>query len=88
MWICDPEFLEQKPINIFHRHMDKEFAVPENPEELKNFYWLMRKTFCLTGKECFLEISADDYFKMLPQWEICAAGTGTGISGGVSLYPL
>lgn len=63
MWICSPEFLKNKPFSTFHRQLEQHFSAPPHPDHLKNFHWLVRKTFLFTGRECALEISADDYFK-------------------------
>ena len=64
-WIVDESFLGLTPINVFHKELHKELN-PQHAAELKNRHMLVRKVFDFRGenKKAFLNITADDYYKL------------------------
>lgn len=68
-WVCDPAFSELKPLPIFHKEHDKTFNCPPHEKCLENVHTLFRQKLELTstaivGNAVFLDISADDYYKL------------------------
>lgn len=65
-WICNPRFADLKPRQMLHRQLDAAFQLEEHREDLKNNHTLFRKKVeIMSGtKEVFLDISADDYYKV------------------------
>lgn len=63
MFICHKDFADVKPINVFHKEMEK--VKLEHPEELLNRHILFRKKAELGKfKNATLQITADDYYKL------------------------
>lgn len=65
-WICDPEFQGLRPLETLHGHLDKDFVEEPHREELKNVHTLFRKKITIKHdvKQVWLDISADDYYKL------------------------
>lgn len=65
-WICSPKFADVEPRDLLHRQLDKSFILEEHRPDLKNNHTLFRRKVELkeTPKECYLDISADDYYKL------------------------
>ena len=64
-WICTKDFSDEKPINLFHKQLDKK--KPELPEHLKNIHMLTRKKLHVNkkvGSKYKIRITADDYYKL------------------------
>ena len=62
MWICDPAFLQRKPVQILHKQFGKN---PPVNESLQNRHMLVRrKFFACAGEKLTLHITADDYYKL------------------------
>ena len=63
-WICSKEFYNEKPIDLFHKQLDKRDI--ELPKELQNVHMLVRKSFELNElKDSYrIRITADDYYKL------------------------
>lgn len=66
MWLCDPDFLGRRPIQTFHKQMDKAFVRAEHPEELRNRHMLVRRAFQADAAQGLweMDITADDYYKL------------------------
>lgn len=64
-WISSPAFRDLAPRNVFHKELEKSSMTPHR-EDLQNYHMLVRKTFSVNRKrgQVFLDISADDYFKL------------------------
>ena len=61
-WITTYEFENLKPVNVFHRQLEK-ITIPKEP--IENRHLLFRKKFELEEVEqSFIRISADDYYKL------------------------
>ncbi|NHN31302.1 family 78 glycoside hydrolase catalytic domain [Paenibacillus agricola] len=77
-WIMDDAFKGLEPINLFHKEMEpKQF---EHKEDLKNLHMLARKSFVLSGgiTDAFLDISADDYYKVYINGKFVGQGPAQG----------
>lgn len=75
-WITSEEFAELKPINVYHRQMDKREIISEGR---KNSHILFRKNFSAddSGKT-FIYISADDYYKLYINGRFVCQGPAAG----------
>ncbi len=64
-WMIDRKFYGLTPVNVFHKEM-ADTTDDKHKEELKNYHMLVRKKFLLkeVGKEAYLDITADDYYKL------------------------
>lgn len=64
-WVMDENFCGLIPINVFHKEMAEAAHMKHKPE-LKNYHMLVRKKFEINEmwKEAFLDITADDYYKV------------------------
>lgn len=74
-WIIDREFYGLTPINVFHKQLEQP-ALPEHKPELKNHHMMVRKKFYLedSNKSAFLDISADDYYKLYINGQFVSQG--------------
>lgn len=81
-WIQDADFAGMVPLNILH----KEGQVPDlppHPRGLMNRHMLVRRTFTLeqsilNGKRFYLDITADDYFKLFINGDFIGQGPAQG----------
>ena len=74
------EFADRKPVNVFHREMEKP-TLPEHPAELKHFHMLVKKTLSLTAAQAGslrIRLTADDYFKLWLNGEYVGQGPAAG----------
>ena len=64
-WICPEEFLRE-PIDIFGKELERKNAAYAHPDNLVNYHMLVRKCFQMDAADepLFLEITADDYYKV------------------------
>lgn len=64
-WIMDERFYGLTPVNVFRKQLDDP-GRKEHREDLKNLHMLVRKKFTCTGtiKDAFIDITADDYYKL------------------------
>ena len=77
-WICRKEFLDLKPINVFHREVnpDKDYT---HRDDLKNLHTLFKKEFDFYGaKKVIIRLTADDYFKLYINGEFVGQGPTAG----------
>lgn len=76
-WITDDKFIQLKPVNMFSRQNSHK---TEHREDLKNHHMLVRKIFTLSKKprKAFLDISADDYYKLYINGIYVAQGPAPG----------
>lgn len=74
-WITDEAFIRLQPVNLL-----QEPSNTEHRENLKNHHMLVRKTFNLADKpqKVFLDISADDYYKLYINGRFAAQGPAPG----------
>ena len=71
-WITTSDFYGLDIINLFHRQFDK-IEIPESP--IKNYHVHIRKKFTLDDfTEAFINISADDYYKLYINGKFVAQG--------------
>ena len=78
-WICTKDFLAEKPINLFHKQLDKQ--KPELPEHLKNIHMLTRKKLYVKkkfGSKYKIRITADDYYKLYINGRFVCQGPAQG----------
>lgn len=62
-FICHPDFSDLKPLNVFHKEMEK--LNIEHPDSLRNKHVLFRKKLAVGAfKKAILQITADDYYKL------------------------
>lgn len=62
-WITTSDFCDLKPIDVFHKEIDKKNI--DHSDELKNKHILFRKKIVLEScKNTIIRISADDYYKL------------------------
>jgi alpha-L-rhamnosidase len=74
-WIMDKKFCGLTPINVFHKEMDK-VPLTEHKSDLKNYHMLVRKKFTVKeiGSNAYLDITADDYYKLYINGEFVGQG--------------
>lgn len=77
-WICSKEFLDETPIDLFHKQLDK--CKIEQPEEFQNYHMLIRKSFeVITLREKYsIRITADDYYKLYINGTFVCQGPAQG----------
>ena len=72
MWICDPDFLNRKPVQTLHKQFGEKVEVDEN---LKDRHMLVRCAFeAKAGEKLSLDISADDYYKLYVNGKFVGVG--------------
>lgn len=81
-WIQDACFGGFAPLNLLHKELEP-IDLPEHPVELLNRHMLVRRVFSLRADECvgkrmWLDISADDYFKLILNGAFVAQGPAQG----------
>lgn len=80
-WIQDADFYGLAPLNLLHKELEP-VDLPEHPVELMNRHMLVRRVFTLRGDECagklWLDITADDYFKLYLNGAFVAQGPAQG----------
>ncbi|MGN0165055.1 MAG: family 78 glycoside hydrolase catalytic domain [Lachnospiraceae bacterium] len=78
-WITSAEFCELKPVNVFHRQLEKIDISSKAPE---NSHILFRKQFKISKKskteKIFIYISADDYYKLYINGTFICQGPAPG----------
>lgn len=79
-WVCDPAFLGMEPAQMLHRQLDDTFKLREHREDLKNIHTLFRKKVILEPgfEQVFLDISADDYYKLYINGRFITQGPASG----------
>lgn len=79
MWICDKAFFGLHPLNRLHKQHNTGIKT-EHRQALKNHHMLVRKAFHVTGSgnQFFLELSADDYYKLYINGRYVAQGPAPG----------
>ena len=72
MWICDPAFLNRKPVQTLHKQFSEKCPVDES---LKNRHMLVRCSFeARAGEKLTLRITADDYYKLSINGKLVGVG--------------
>ena len=77
-WICPKEFVNEEPIDLFHKQLDrKEF---ESPKHLWHYHMLVKKSFSVSNleKSYRIRISADDYYKLYINGKFVCQGPAQG----------
>lgn len=77
-WICSKEFSDEKPMDLFHKQLDKHDV--ELPEKFQNIHMLVRKNFTIEDMtENFrIRITADDYYKLYINGKFVCQGPSQG----------
>ncbi|MBD0378554.1 family 78 glycoside hydrolase catalytic domain [Paenibacillus sedimenti] len=80
-WLTDPAFIDFEPLHLLHKEMS-DFPAFHHPVGLRNHHMLVRKTFeCgMTPNEAYLDITADDYYKLYINGVFVAQGPSQGYS--------
>ncbi|MDF2922178.1 MAG: alpha-L-rhamnosidase [Paenibacillaceae bacterium] len=79
-WIMDQRFEGLAPIHIYHK--ENAGAVKhEHKEELQNVHMLVRKSVTLqeVPREAFIDITADDYYKLYVNGQFVGQGPAQGV---------
>lgn len=80
-WIQDAGFGGLAPLDLLHKELEPA-ELPEHPVELMNRHMLVRRVFTLRSDECagklWLDITADDYFKLYLNGAFVAQGPAQG----------
>ncbi len=72
MWICDPAFLNRKPVQTLHKQFGEKLTVEDS---LKNRHMLVRCAFdAKKGEKLTLRITADDYYKLYVGGKLIGVG--------------
>lgn len=72
MWICDPAFLNRKPVQTLHKQFGEKLTVDDS---LKNRHMLVRCAFdTKKGEKLTLRITADDYYKLYVGGKLIGVG--------------
>ena len=75
-WITAKEFADVKPVNVFHRQLEKKHTKSPLPE---NSHVLFRKRFNMEETEnTYIFISADDYYKLYINGNFVCMGPAPG----------
>ncbi len=73
MWICDPLFLNRKPVPTLHKQLSGD-KVPVD-RTLRNRHMLVRRTFdASAGENLKITITADDYYKLYVNGKLIGVG--------------
>lgn len=78
-WITDANFSGLEPLNLFHKQ-NSPANKHEHRKDLKNHHILVRKKFYVDEmlKDLFLDITADDYYKLFINGRYVAQGPAPG----------
>lgn len=75
-WITNREFRDLKPVNVFHRQLEK-IEIPSVAPQ--NAHILFRRWFeAESGKQTYIYISADDYYKLYINGNFVCQGPAPG----------
>ena len=74
-WICDKEFLNLKPIELFHKQYSN-LDIPESP--IKNHHVYFLKKFDYKEGKYSINITADDYYKLYINRKFVGQGPAPG----------
>ncbi len=73
MWICDPLFLDRKPVQTLHKQLSGDRIFVD--KALRNRHMLVRRTFDASKNESLtLTITADDYYKLYVNGQLIGVG--------------
>ena len=77
-WICSNEFVDERPVDLFHKQLDKRDV--ELPEHLQNIHMLVKKRFLVSNTEArsLIRITADDYYKLYINGRFVCQGPAQG----------
>ena len=81
-WITHPAHKDWQPVDVFSRHLErKEIKIERKDQDL---HILFRREFELKDfKECLLNISADDYYKLYINGVFVTQGPLPAIRGAI-----
>ena len=75
-WITTEEFCDLTPVNVFHRQLEKTSVCSKAPQ---NAHILFRRWFkAEKGKQTYIYISADDYYKLYINGTFACQGPAPG----------
>ena len=77
-WICPIEFKDEKPIDLFHKQLDRRSY--ELPEQLQHYHMLVKKSFTIAeiDNKYSIRITADDYYKLYINGKYVCQGPSQG----------
>ncbi|MCQ6561602.1 family 78 glycoside hydrolase catalytic domain [Paenibacillus mendelii] len=75
LWITDERFTNMPKLELFHKELEIR-QTHSHEESMKNVHMLIHKTFELNrvGKEAWLDITADDYYKLYINGQLVGQG--------------
>lgn len=84
-WLTDQDFLHMPKLNLYHKELQTT-TLPKHKTALQHHHWYARKKFNLfaedlKGGDVWLDITADDYYKLYLNGQFVAQGPAQNDAG-------